>query len=195
MATTRRRGAVLEAAIQEAVLAELAEHGYSGTTYEGVAARAGTSKPVLYRRWSSKAAMVAAANIRSNLDDVIAPDTGTLVGDLRALLRQVRSLLGAIDRPTLLALMADLPADSAASFRMLLLDMGIQIVTPIVERAQRRGELGPTPLPGLVIGLPFDLVRHDYAIVGSPSDEALDRMVDQVLLPLFRASAGATATD
>lgn len=190
MATTRRRGAVLEAAIQEAVLAELAEHGYSGTTYEGVAARAGTSKPVLYRRWPSKAAMVAAANVRSNLDDVVAPDTGTLAGDLRELLRQVRSRIGMIDRRTLLALMADLPADSATSLRMLLLDKGVQLVGPIVERAQQRGELGPSRLPDLVVGLPFDLVRHDYAVVGSLSDETLDSMVDQVLVPLYRASAG-----
>lgn len=189
MGATRRRGAVLEDAIQQAVRAELAEHGYNGTTYEGVAARAGTSKPVLYRRWSSKAEMVAAASVRAAVARVEPPDTGHLAGDLRALLRQGRSIISTIDRPTLLALMADLDPDAAESLRVLRLDEGAQILLPIIERAQRRGELGPKPLPDRVLQLPFDLVRHEQMTIGSPSDEVLDAMVDQVLLPLFSAIA------
>ena len=45
-------------AIRDATYAELKEHGYSGVTFEGVARRAKTSKPVLYRRWADRRALL-----------------------------------------------------------------------------------------------------------------------------------------
>lgn len=58
---SRRRGEVLERALYEATLAELAEVGYGGLTMEGIAARAHTGKAALYRRWCSKHDLVHAA--------------------------------------------------------------------------------------------------------------------------------------
>lgn len=55
---SRRRGEVLERALYEATLAELAEVGYGGLTMEGIAARAHTGKATLYRRWCSKRDLV-----------------------------------------------------------------------------------------------------------------------------------------
>src|SRR5215469_2809588 len=84
----RRRGKVLEAAIFEIVLRELAETGYVDFTIERVAARAGTSKPVIYRRWPTRARLVYAA-LRASQPVLSseAPDTGTVRGDLMAILR------------------------------------------------------------------------------------------------------------
>src|ERR671937_754114 len=56
---TRRRGAALEAAILDATWTELAAVGYERLSMEGVAARAGTSKAVLYRRWPNRADLLA----------------------------------------------------------------------------------------------------------------------------------------
>ncbi len=56
---------------------EVSEVGYAQLTMEGVAARAGTSKPVLYRRWPNRAALVLAAMRRQVVpisSDI--PDTG-----------------------------------------------------------------------------------------------------------------------
>lgn len=58
---SRRRGEVLERALYEATLAELAEVGYGGLTMEGIAARAHTGKAALYRRWASKHDLIHAA--------------------------------------------------------------------------------------------------------------------------------------
>ena len=58
---SRRRGEVLERALYEATLAELAEVGYGGLTMEGIAARAHTGKAALYRRWATKCELVHAA--------------------------------------------------------------------------------------------------------------------------------------
>ena len=57
----RRRGADLENAILDAAWAEIGEKGYAGLTMENTAARAGTSRPVLSRRWSSVLALATAA--------------------------------------------------------------------------------------------------------------------------------------
>lgn len=93
---TRRRDDVLLAAIREAVRAETEENGYAGVSFEGVARRAKTSKPVLYRRFPSRAHMVADAFISHITGSLRAPSTGTLRGDLEAILRvglrQVRAL-------------------------------------------------------------------------------------------------------
>lgn len=45
-------------AITEAVLDEMAASGYTKLSMDGVAKRAGCSKPSLYRRWPSKQDMV-----------------------------------------------------------------------------------------------------------------------------------------
>ena len=58
---SRRRGRALERALDEATLAELTAVGYAGLTMEGIAARAHTGKAALYRRWSTKQALVRAA--------------------------------------------------------------------------------------------------------------------------------------
>src|SRR5215469_930880 len=83
----RRRGKVLEAAIFEIVLRELAETGYVKLSIERVAARAGTSKPVIYRRWPTRARLVYAA-LRANRPVLssAAPATATVRGDLIVIL-------------------------------------------------------------------------------------------------------------
>ena len=57
----RRRGEALFQAIYDATLAELVASGYAGMAMERVAARARTSKASLYRRWPSRAELVADA--------------------------------------------------------------------------------------------------------------------------------------
>jgi AcrR family transcriptional regulator len=96
-APTRRRGGILEAAVLEAAWQELTETGYAAFTMEGVAARARTSRAVLYRRWPNRPELVVAAlRHHTKLTAADAPDTGTLRGDLLALLRNMSSGVGEV---------------------------------------------------------------------------------------------------
>ena len=80
---------MLEEALLDAAWAELTECGYDELTIDAVAVRAGTSRAVLYRRWPGKQELVHAALVyQVGKDIVVAPDTGTLRGDVLALLRQ-----------------------------------------------------------------------------------------------------------
>uniref|UniRef100_UPI0040401013 helix-turn-helix domain-containing protein n=1 Tax=Streptomyces sp. DSM 41634 TaxID=3448656 RepID=UPI0040401013 len=79
-----------DAAILNATLAALAENGYVNTNMNDLAARAGVGKAAIYRRWSSKAALITDALVywRPDLLDDDAPDTGSLEGDFDEIVRR-----------------------------------------------------------------------------------------------------------
>jgi AcrR family transcriptional regulator len=79
----RPRSAEADLAIREATLDLLASHGYADLTMSGVAAAAGVSTATLYRRWSSKLDLVMDV-LRARADERHVPDTGSLYGDLHA---------------------------------------------------------------------------------------------------------------
>ena len=185
---TRRRGAELEQAIFAAVWAELAEVGYARLTMEGVAARAQTGKQVLYRRWPSRAELVQAA-VRARSGSILGrwPDTGSLRGDILAVLGHMAERqreLGVEVMRGLLFDVADFEPASLAEVR--------GIYTALLERAAGRGEIGPAPVPDSVVDLPGNLLRYRLLIDPAPVTGAeLERIADEVYLPLVRAHAGA----
>ncbi|MEK8143385.1 helix-turn-helix domain-containing protein [Streptomyces sp. M10(2022)] len=85
----RPRNATADLAILEATRDLIIENGYARLSMEGVAARTGVGKPTVYRRWSSKGALVADALRHSILaaapgHAAAPPDTGDIERDLRA---------------------------------------------------------------------------------------------------------------
>src|SRR6478736_6034784 len=87
--TSRRRGAALEEALLDATWQELVERGYGALTFDSVAQRAATSRPVIARRWATKPELVRAAVGHQVMREVITvPDTGNLRDDTVALLRE-----------------------------------------------------------------------------------------------------------
>jgi AcrR family transcriptional regulator len=78
-------------AILNAALAALTENGYDATNMDDIAARAGVGKAAIYRRWSSKAALITDTLLywRPDLLTNDAPDTGSLAGDLDAIVDRV----------------------------------------------------------------------------------------------------------
>jgi AcrR family transcriptional regulator len=83
----------ITAAITEAALDELAEHGYGRLSMEAVAKRAGVGKSALYRRWPSKQDMVVAVLSEISIPAAKTEDTGSLRGDLRVTLQAIHDWL------------------------------------------------------------------------------------------------------
>lgn len=141
--------------IFDATLELLAEKGYDGLTVEGVAQRSGVNKTTLYRWWPSKGALLGAALTGARQLDLAPPDTGSLRGDLEALLRTVVTLLtappasdiavsalGAVTHsPELAVHVRDFFADRIARER------------PLFDRAVARGELAADTEPMLLVDL------------------------------------------
>jgi AcrR family transcriptional regulator len=186
---TRRRGAALEEALLDAAWAELAVAGYQNLTMEAVADRAGTSRAVLYRRWGNRAALVIAAMRRHRpmLSGEI-PDTGSLRGDVLALLTRVSDRLAELGPETVCGILGDYFADRDlfAQVQDQVLLIGAGVMTTILKRAEDRAEIQPG-VSSRVATLPTDLFRHELLIRRTPpTRQVITEIVDEVFLPLVR---------
>jgi AcrR family transcriptional regulator len=188
----RRRGSELESALLDAAWDELVEVGFSNLTMESVAARAQTGIAVLYRRWANKDQLVLAAIAHyGQARPIEMPDTGTLRGDLLALLTAFSN-----GRATFIAVAAagafsGLLASTGltpAQAREKILGNQLELSEHIVyRRAHDRGEINLDRIPSAVLALPFDLVRHDLLMNLKPLRPArIKSIIDELFLPLVR---------
>jgi AcrR family transcriptional regulator len=185
---SRRRGKVLEAAIFEIVLRELAETGYVHFSIERVAARAGTSKPVIYRRWPTRAQLVYAA-LRASRPVLAseAPDTGTVRGDLMVILRGVSEMVDELSPEVIFGLIAELLHERDSSLFAEVHERNARIMAEILSRGVGRGEIAAGKLTPRLAALPFDLVRYQLMVLQQPlSAEDMEEIIDRIFLPLVR---------
>jgi AcrR family transcriptional regulator len=188
---TRRHGAELEQAILDAAWEQLIAEGYEHFTIETVAARARTSKPVLYRRWKTREDLLRdTVRHRGAADLPVIPDTGSLRGDLLALLTHanttsnpmaalVSSMLGSYYNQT---------GPTPAELREAFLSPRGSAVGQVVSRAVERGEIDQDRLTPRIIDLPFDLFRNEMIMTLRPvPDHVLRQIVDDIFIPLVTA--------
>lgn len=179
--------------ILNAALAELSERGYAAANMNDIATRAGVGKAAIYRRWSSKAALMTDVLVywRPDLLDDEAPDTGSLEGDFDAIvelvLRSDDELLSN-DLVLRVALEASNDPHLASAFDELMLCKGRRMVTTILDQAVQRGELPPQDWSLIADTLTaMGLLR---VVSGAKVDSAYFRQViDTLVLPAVRATA------
>ncbi|MFB9447206.1 TetR/AcrR family transcriptional regulator [Dactylosporangium vinaceum] len=189
---TRRRGTELEAAILDAAWEILVERGYSGFTYEAIAALAGTSRPVLYRHYPQREDLLLAAVKKHWWSQPIpVPDTGSLREDAIGYLTnavdgrwRVMTFIGV----QLMEYFRE-TGTSFADLRDKLRPPGqVSGFETMVARAVERGELTAATRSPRVVNLPFDLLRHDlFMTMRQVSPESIAEIVDAVWLPLLGA--------
>jgi AcrR family transcriptional regulator len=190
----RRRGKALEDALLDAAWAELVTRGYGGFTMDAVADRANTSRPVLYRRWSNREDLVLAAIRHSVAGDVKPlPDTGSLRGDVIALLTQgneSRPAFAAVISTQLGAYYAETQT-TPAELRAQLIAGRTAAMDILVQRAVERGEVDPARLTPRITALPVDLLRHEVLMtLAKVPMTTIVEIVDDVFLPLVAPYAG-----
>lgn len=197
--SARRRGRFdpsLDAAILDAVLAELGEQGYDQMTMDDVASRARVGKAAIYRRWSSKPAVVAdaIAHWRKRRGPGEPPDTGSLRGDIEALVSAVPDY-NASDLSTIkvivgVATAAMHDAVLAAALDDLVLSTPRHIIRSMLDRAVARGEVPAGHDLSLLAdaGVGLNILR---VVTGRPIDRVwVRRVLEDFILPL--ATAGPT---
>jgi AcrR family transcriptional regulator len=186
----RRLDRSLDTAILDAALAGVAEVGYDRLSMDDVASRAGVGKAAIYRRWPSKEVVVAdaIAHWRRRLGPLEPPDTGSLRGDIEALIaatpdlndadsHMIRVVVGvataAMHNPVLAAALDDL-----------VLSTPRQVVRAVLDHAVARGEIPAgrdlSLIPDVALGL--NVLR---VITGRPIDRVyVRRVLEDVILPL-----------
>lgn len=166
----------------------MARDGYARMSVDAIAADAGVSKPTLYLRYPSKAALATAALAQAR--EQTAPQaTGDTRTDLISLLRHFRTGVG---RPFGMAMVGTVLAEEHhtpelfAQFREQLVEPRRRMLRSVLEAAQERGELAPdADLDTAVNALVGSFYAGYLAEAGVPDDWP-ERAVDVVLGGLVR---------
>jgi AcrR family transcriptional regulator len=192
----RPRGEIREEAILDAALELVAEAGFERATVGAIAARAGASKATIYRRWPGKSELVADA-IRRRAKPSIPPlpDTGTLRGDLLAVVETIHQAMtsepGLVFFGLLVAMRTDpVLADLA---RAQMFQHRLPRKDNLVSRAVARGELRPDADASLVPRVAVPIINGNLMLTGGRlGGSFLADLVDDILVPLLTGEPKAS---
>ena len=180
----RPRSTAAHDAILGAAIALVREVGYDNVTMDGIAARAGVGKATVYRRWPGKETLVA-EGIERIMGALPSPDTGTIEGDLHALMRSELALYA--DRATR-GLLSGLVAAMARSDLIAQAVRGGFVATRrasirrVLERAIERGELRSDADVELAMDVLAGPLFLREMFTGGPVDERVGRAIVAIAL-------------
>jgi AcrR family transcriptional regulator len=174
-----------EAELLGVTLRLLQEHGYDQLTVDAVASAAHASKATVYRRWPSKAELVLAAFIDGVRHVAVAPNTGTLRGDLLSI-GETCCQQGHEHASTIRAVMVEISRHPALNdaLQEQFLKQRKALIQHILRQAVDRGEITEDVitdelwdlLPGYLI---FRAIIPDRP----PTRDTVEALVDQFLIP------------
>jgi len=185
----RKRDHSRDQEILDAALDVLIETGYDGMTVEMVATRAKAGKATLYRRWASKSDLVldAVACMKSNEIDLDAlPDTGTLRGDLIAMIKppSIRDGERKLKLLTGIASMLARSPELADTAYAALVEPRASVNRVLFKRAIDRGEISADVDIEKLCMIGPALVAYSVLMLRKPVDrEFLISNIDGVILP------------
>jgi AcrR family transcriptional regulator len=166
----RPRSDAVRAAILDAAIAELHEHGYAALTIEAIAARAGAGKQTIYRWWQSKADVVLDAMLEIAARRIRVPDKGSLEADLGTFL--VDTFRQQDLRPIVAGLMAQAQLDPvfAESFRERFLFARRAALRGILLAARERAEIRADVDVELILDVVFGVLWYRLLVQHAPLD-------------------------
>jgi AcrR family transcriptional regulator len=187
----RPRGEVREEAILDAALELVSEAGFDRATVGAIARRAGASKATIYRRWPGKSELVADA-IRRRAKPSLPPlpDTGTLRGDLLAVVELIHQVMTSEPGMVFFGLLVAMRTDPVLAdlVRAQLFQQRLPRDGNPVSRAVARGELRPGVDPSLVPRVAVPVINANLMLTGGRLSESfLPGLVDDILIPLLTA--------
>jgi AcrR family transcriptional regulator len=167
----RPRDPRIDSAVLRATVELLGETGYAELSVDAIARRAGTSKPAIYRRWPSKAHVVHEAVFPIDSGTEL-PDTGSLAGDVREMVRRSAGVLTTpAARAALPGLIGEMAADLTLHSALLerfadILSRGLTHRLEVaVVRGEARADATAAELVEAVAGITlFALLTHGAAL-------------------------------
>jgi AcrR family transcriptional regulator len=175
------------AELYEAVLDLLREVGYDALTVKAVAARTQFSKATLYRWWGGKAGLVGGAIRHTRPDPINEIDTGSLRGDLHALVALLDDSTmernAALVRAVAMAIHHN--ADLRQAFREQRFEADTAEFRRLLERAVNRGEIrADCPALPHAEHMTFGALIACALVHDQPPNQAfLTSYIDAVVLP------------
>ncbi|MCU1480557.1 MAG: TetR family transcriptional regulator [Subtercola sp.] len=194
----RKRDHTRDPEILDAALEVLAETGYDGMTIDMVAARAKAGKATLYRRWSSKADLVidaVACMKQSHFDLEALPDTGTLRGDMVAMIKPHSIEEGERKLQIMAGVMSMLSRDPGLAdvVNAAIVEPRASVNRMFMQRAVARGEISADADIETLAMITSSMAAYRTLVLKKPVDkEFLLSIIDGVLMPALgiRPTAG-----
>lgn len=163
----------------------LQQNGYDGLTVDDVAAAARASKATMYRRWPTKAELVLAAFVEGISQVAVAPDTGSLRGDLLVIGQMVCAQ--AVDHAgTVRAVLGEFSRNPALTdaLQHQFFDQRRALINQVLQQAVVRGEITPEAINHELWDLLPGYMIYRSVIQGRlPTRETVEMLVDEVILP------------
>ena len=185
----RKRDHSRDHEILDAALDVLAETGYDGMTIDMVAARAKAGKATLYRRWASKPELVldAVACMKSkDLDLDKLPDTGTLRGDLVAMVKSPTLKEGEHKLKVMAGIVSMIARDPglAEAAREALVEPRAAANRVFFQRAIARGEISADVDIEQLCMIGPSMIAYSVLMLGKPVNrEFVIGVIDGITLP------------
>ena len=189
----RRVGVELDNALLDAAWQQLVAEGYAAFTMDAVAVRAGTSRAVLYRRWTDKHELVRAVIAHvTRPDEMPVPDTGSLRSDTIAMMKVAnRTRLELVTAMTVhLGGYYQETGTSPTDLRKTLFPNRPHIPRMLLDRAIARGEVRPALVSDRIASIPYALLQQEFFMTLKPVPNAvIEEIVDTIFLPLVSKSS------
>lgn len=183
-----RRGPERREAICDAVFELLGEVGYDRMTMDAVATRARASKATIYRTWPDKPGLVAEALVHRFGPTPEPPDTGSLRGDLMALMSTACEVSNSPDGEVITGVITAAARNPALGRTMHECTYASKRVLneTIISQAAARGEVGPEADADLMQQVMYAMILTRKLTTELPLDEDFSRhVVDDILIPLL----------
>jgi AcrR family transcriptional regulator len=179
---SHRRGEHVRQTVLAAAFEELVANGFDTATVAGVAKRSGVHETTVYRRWVTRENLFVAALLERSADAIPAPDTGSIKGDLLAIVREVLAYVGS-PAGTAILRAATLPVDHAyADAREAFWARRLDALSPVVARGVERGELRAETDGRLLLEMLIAPIHGRLLLTGEPVGDDLAVQLVEVAL-------------
>ena len=136
------RTARVRAKVLEATLREIGASGWGALSVERIAERSGVHKTTIYRRWGTADRVALEALLDRGSEEIPVPDTGDLVGDLRALGRLIAATISdPVGRAVATAILVEPDSQTLSQIAGLFWSERFGAARVIFERGVARGEV------------------------------------------------------
>ena len=167
----------------------LSESGVAGFTIDEVARRSGVAKTTIYRHWPTREALVIDACSRITAEQEV-PDTGSLQGDVTAILANIAHLLGTARWSSVLPSIVD-AAERDPEFADIHSNIQHGHAAPlreVIERAADRGEISATADRSSMVAALLGPLFYRRWFSREPLDDEFVKTVTAIVIGSQRAT-------
>ena len=162
----------------------LIDVGFARLRLEHVAARAGTSKATIYRRWRSKEELAIELLRDLTIPHIVVPDSGDTRDELRAIAQDVIERLTQSEfGPVIRRLLCEIAGNAAVgeAFRATIVEPRRDEVRVVIERGMQRGELRASVDAEIVTELLIGSICFRLIFGGAFDERFTEKVVDVVM--------------